>query len=46
MIMIGVQTGGLSQLYGVDGAYKAIKEAGYDLLALFTREELVRLGRA
>ena len=30
MIMIGVQTGGLTGLYGVDGAYKAIKEAGFD----------------
>ena len=29
MTMIGVQTGGLTQLYGVDGAYKAIKEAGF-----------------
>ena len=29
MIMIGVQTGGLTRLYGVDGAYKAIKEAGF-----------------
>lgn len=29
-----------------EGGREAIKEAGYDLLALFTREELVRLGRA
>ena len=28
--MIGVQTGGLTGLYGVDGAYRAMKEAGFD----------------
>ena len=30
MAMIGVQTGGVSQLYGTDGAYRVIKEAGFD----------------
>lgn len=30
MAMIGVQTGGLTELYGVDGAYQAIKDAGFD----------------
>lgn len=30
MAVIGVQTGGLTQLYGVDGAYRAVKEAGFD----------------
>jgi sugar phosphate isomerase/epimerase len=30
MNMIGVQTGGLTGLYGVDGAYRAIREAGFD----------------
>ncbi len=29
MAMIGVQTGVLTSLYGVDGAYRAIKEAGF-----------------
>ncbi len=30
MTMIGVQTGGLTSLYGIDGAYRAIREAGFD----------------
>lgn len=30
MAMIGVQTGGLTRLYGIDGAYRAIREAGFD----------------
>ena len=30
MAMIGVQTGELTRIYGVDGAYRAIKEAGFD----------------
>ena len=30
MTMIGVQTGILTSLYGVDGAYRVIKEAGFD----------------
>ena len=30
MIPICVQTGGLEEIYGVDGAYKVIKEAGFD----------------
>lgn len=30
MAMIGVQTGGLTGIYGIDGAYRAIKEAGFD----------------
>ena len=30
MAMIGVQTGGLTGLYGIDGAYRAIREAGFD----------------
>ena len=30
MAMIGVQTGALTSLYGIDGAYRAIKEAGFD----------------
>lgn len=30
MAMIGVQTSGLTELYGIDGAYRAIKEAGFD----------------
>ena len=30
MAIIGVQTGGLSRLYGTDGAYRAIREAGFD----------------
>ncbi len=29
MAVIGVQTGGLTGLYGVDGAYRAIREAGF-----------------
>ena len=29
MAMIGVQTGVLTSLYGIDGAYRAIKEAGF-----------------
>ena len=30
MAIIAVQTGGVSQIYGMDGAYRAIKEAGFD----------------
>lgn len=30
MAMIGVQTGGLTRLYGIDGAYRAIRDAGFD----------------
>ena len=30
MAIIGVQTGGLTRLYGIDGAYKAIRDAGFD----------------
>ena len=30
MIPICVQTGGMEELLGIDGAYKAIKEAGFD----------------
>ena len=30
MIKIGVQTGGIEEHFGVDGAYRVIKEAGFD----------------
>ena len=30
MIRISVQTGGAEEIYGIDGAYKVIKEAGFD----------------
>ena len=30
MAIIGVQTGGLTRLYGIDGAYRAIRDAGFD----------------
>lgn len=30
MAVIGVQTNGITQLYGVDGAYRVMKEAGFD----------------
>ena len=30
MAMIGVQTGVLTSLYGIEGAYRVIKEAGFD----------------
>ena len=30
MAIIGVQTAGVTQLYGIDGAYRAIKDAGFD----------------
>ncbi len=30
MAIIGVQTGGVTQIYGIDGAYRVIKEAGFD----------------
>lgn len=30
MFNISVQTGGLEELYGIDGAYRMIKEAGFD----------------
>lgn len=30
MAMIGVQTGGLTRLYGIDGAYRTIRDAGFD----------------
>ena len=30
MAVIGVQTGGVTQIYGIDGAYRIIKEAGFD----------------
>lgn len=30
MIPISVQTGGAEEIYGIDGAYKVIKEAGFD----------------
>ncbi len=30
MIPIGVQTGGAEEIFGIDGAYRVIKEAGFD----------------
>ncbi len=30
MAIIGMQTGGLTGIYGIDGAYRALKEAGFD----------------
>ena len=30
MFKIGVQTGGAEELFGIDGAYRVIKEAGFD----------------
>ena len=30
MALIGVQTNGVTQLYGVDGAYREMKEVGFD----------------
>ena len=30
MAMIGVQTAGPTELYGIDGAYRVIREAGFD----------------
>ena len=30
MFSIAVQTGGLEEIYGIDGAYRAVQEAGFD----------------
>ena len=50
MTMIGVQTGILTSLYGVDGAYRAIKEAGFDAVdvnldELLTYQDIVNKRR-
>ena len=30
MLQIGVQSGGIEEVYGIDGAYRVIREAGFD----------------